>query len=83
MTTQDILKTAYLGRIKYIGATGLWHIAYDPPPIPTKAHDYQFHHEEYDGPEDRRSGSSRTIEGCIELIKDIEEGILERERAES
>ena len=51
---------------------GNYTIAYDPPPIPTRSHDYQFVHEDYDGPEDLRCGSGATVEDCKDLIDEIE-----------
>lgn len=36
---------------------GNWWIRFDPPPIPTRACDWQFHHDDYDGAPD--SGDSR------------------------
>lgn len=40
------------------------HIYYDPPPIPTRAHDWHWYHDEYDGPGDRRCGSGPSVEDC-------------------
>ena len=48
-------------------------IAYDPPPIGTRAMDWQFAHEDYDGPEDSRCGAGPSLEDCKAQIDDMEE----------
>ena len=39
-------------------------IYFDPPPIPTRAHDWRWAHLDYDGPEDSRCGSGPSPEAC-------------------
>lgn len=46
-------------------------IYYDPPPIPTRAFDYHYYHEDHDGTEtDKRCGSAASIEACKAEIDD-------------
>ena len=60
------------GETKYRG----FEIYSDPPPIPTRAHDWAFVHEDYDGPGDNRHGTGRSVEDCHtqidEMIEDEE-----------
>jgi excisionase family DNA binding protein len=37
-------------------------ITHNPPPIPMRNCDYQFAHNEYDGPEDRRCGAAPSLD---------------------
>jgi hypothetical protein len=39
-------------------------IDYDPPPIPVRTCDWQFAHEDYDGPEDNRCGHAESLEAA-------------------
>jgi hypothetical protein len=48
-------------------------IEYDPPPIPTRAHDYRYAHDEYDGPGDRRCGTAASVEAAMRDIDEIED----------
>jgi hypothetical protein len=48
-------------------------IEYDPPPIPTRAHDYRFWHAEYDGPGDNRCGSAPSVKAALVAIDEIED----------
>ena len=48
-------------------------IQYDPPPIPTRAHDYCYVHDEYGGPGDRRCGTTESAEACRRAIDEIED----------
>jgi hypothetical protein len=57
----------------YQGKTGVWHLRMDPKPIPIRSFDWDFWHDDYDGPEDGRHGSKESREACIEAIKEIEE----------
>ncbi len=50
--------------MKYRGYT----ITHNPKPIPTREHDYDYVHDEYDGPEDGRCGSEASVEGCKTAI---------------
>ncbi len=43
-------------------------INYDPPPIPVRDHDYHWVHEDYDGPEDSRLGSSASLKAAFAEI---------------
>lgn len=51
-----------------------WIVEHNPPPVPTRAWDWQAHHEEYDGPGDNRwaVGASRA-----EVVAQIDEYIRE------
>lgn len=51
---------------------GAYTIDYDPPPIPIRAHDWRFVHDDYDGPGDRRCGTAASVEACIAEIDEIE-----------
>ncbi len=53
---------------------GLWTITHNPPPIPIRTADWQFVHDEYDGPDDDRSGYGPTAKDCIEQIQEMEDG---------
>jgi hypothetical protein len=48
-------------------------ISYDPPPIPYRGGDFQFHHVDYDGPEDRRCGTAGSLADAHERIDEIED----------
>lgn len=50
-----------------------WHIHYDPPPIPVRNCDWQFWHEEYDGPGDNRSGHAPSLETAKAEIDERED----------
>ena len=54
-------------------------IEYDPPPIPNRRHDWQFWHEDYDGPEDSRHGSA---DSCSDAMSQIDDMIEEEVDAE-
>jgi hypothetical protein len=59
------------GTMEYRG----YRIYFDPPPIPIRTCDWQYVHNEYDGPEDRRCGSARTEFDCMLEIDEIEDDI--------
>lgn len=46
-------------------------ISYDPPPVPTRAWDYQFAHVDYDGPGDNRCGTATSLEDAKRQIDEI------------
>lgn len=54
-------------------------ITHDLKPIPTRAHDWDFVHKDYDGapehseesPSDHRCGSAASIEACIDEIDEL------------
>jgi len=46
--------------MKYRGYT----IDHNPPPIPNRRWDWQYHHEDYDGPEDDRCGAVASLEAA-------------------
>lgn len=48
-------------------------ISFEPPPIPVRSCDYQFVHNDYDGPEDRRCGHAASEWECRAMIDDIED----------
>lgn len=43
-------------------------ISFDPKPIPSRDFDFDFSHEDYDGPGDHRCGSAGSVEDCMILI---------------
>jgi len=49
---------------------GYW-IKYDPPGIPVRHWDWQYVHEEYDGPEDGRCGAAASLEDAKQQIDDL------------
>jgi len=51
-------------------------IVYDPPPIPTRACDWQFVHNEFDGASDsgdHRGGSAASLAAAKAAIDDLED----------
>lgn len=50
-----------------------WQITYDPPPIPVRNCDWQFWHEDYDGPEDNRCGYAASLADAKAEIDAIED----------
>jgi len=50
-----------------------YRIEYNPKPIPTRAHDWDWTHEDYDGPGDSRCGTSPSIEAAKVAIDECEE----------
>lgn len=52
------------GDIAYRG----WWIRYDPPPVPSRLHDWQYWSDEYDGPGDDRDGSASSLLAAREAI---------------
>jgi hypothetical protein len=55
---------------------GNWEIAYNPPPIPTRAFDWQYSHKDFDGAEDacdNRHGAEPTLGAVFDTIDDYEE----------
>jgi hypothetical protein len=57
--------------IKY----GDWKISHNPKPIPSRAHDWDFVHDDYDGApdsNDNRCGSARDVKECVREIWMIE-----------
>lgn len=48
-----------------------YEISYSPPPIPDRNHDWQFAHEDYDGPEDRRCGTGCSVADCKAKIDEM------------
>jgi hypothetical protein len=60
--------------VKHQDKTGTWYIKYNPKPIPTRSCDYDFWHEDYDGPEDNRCGNAESAESCLSQIEEIEDG---------
>ena len=60
--------TLALEKIKAIGYV----IEYNPPPIPMRNCDWQYAHQDYDGPEDHRCGCGPDPETCLDWIMDYE-----------
>lgn len=67
-------------RQKYTDSCGeLWHIEYNPKPVPIRGIDWEYTHDDYDGApdaDDYRYGSAATPELCR---ADIEVGIADGE----
>lgn len=61
-----------MSQIEYRGYT----IRHNPPPIPTRKHDWEFVHVDYDGPEDSRIGTASSVDAAKE---EIDEQILDWE----
>lgn len=51
-----------------------WEIAYNPKPISDRRHDWDATHKDYDGPEDGRYITGRSVEDLIEQIDEFEGG---------
>ena len=52
-----------------------YHIAYDPPPIPLRMHDWDWAAEDYDGAPDSgdcRCGTAESYLACVEQINELE-----------
>ena len=45
----------------------------EPPPIPTRAHDWAYVHDDYDGPEDGRCGTGASLLDCLQQIEEESE----------
>lgn len=56
----------------YEGKTGVWCIRREPKPIPSRKFDYDFWHEDYDGPEDGRCGNAASPAACVARIEEME-----------
>lgn len=55
---------------------GPWRIYYDPPPIPTRACDWHWVHDDYDGApdgNDNRYGSESSFVACLNACDDWED----------
>lgn len=52
-------------------------IAYDPPPIPIRGFDWEFVHEDYDGPNDNRCGRAGSLEEAMATIDELSEATAE------
>lgn len=46
-------------------------ITHDPKPIPIREHDWDWAHEEYDGPGDRRCGTAASPEAARAAIDEL------------
>lgn len=55
-----------------------WHIIYDPKPIPVRAFDWEFYHDDHDGtPEtDHLCGLASSEEAARQAIEDIEHELI-------
>jgi len=49
-----------------------YHIRYNPKPIPMRNCDWDFVHDEYDGPEDNRCGYAESIDAVLKEIDELE-----------
>lgn len=45
-----------------------YQISYNPKPIPDRNHDWEFIHQDYDGPPDNRCGTAASQEDAIHQI---------------
>lgn len=50
-----------------------YRIDFNPPPIPSRACDWQFVHVDYDGPPDPRRGTAASLEDCKQRIDELED----------
>lgn len=48
-----------------------WHVDYRPPPIPIRSMDFQFYHDDYDGPECWMCGCAGSLVESLERIKEL------------
>jgi hypothetical protein len=48
-----------------------YEITFNPPPIPSRACDWQYTHKDYDGPEDPRIGHAESLEAAKSDIDDL------------
>lgn len=66
---------------------GDWYIQYNPPPIPTRACDWQFWHGDFDGApdaNDNRSGSAASLQDAkmeIDMLEDMDRDPTPEEQA--
>lgn len=59
-----------------------YRISYNPKPIPPSCGvDYDFCHEDYDGPGDPRCGNAASVEACMAEIDAIEDDSAHEEWA--
>jgi hypothetical protein len=49
-----------------------WEITYSPKPIPDRRHDWEAVHEDYDGPEDHRCITGRSVKDLRLQIDELE-----------
>jgi len=56
---------------------GGWSIEYDPKPIPMRNYDWNYCHEDFDGPDDPRCGTARDFASCLIAIRELEEDTRE------
>ena len=49
-----------------------WTIEYRPPPIPVRSHDWQYVHDDYDGPPSPLCGTAASVEDCKAAIDELE-----------
>lgn len=53
---------------------GEYVITYNPKPIPDRTHDYDWVHQDYDGPGDPRAGTAPSIQQAIHAIEELTNG---------
>ena len=54
---------------------GEYRLEFDPKPIPSRAHDWNWTHIDYDGAPDSndiRCGTGASVADCVEQIREIE-----------
>ena len=49
-----------------------WYMTHDPKPIPDRRHDWEAVHEDYDGPEDDRAITGKSLNDLMEQIDELE-----------
>jgi hypothetical protein len=47
-------------------------IIHDPKPIPSRNHDWEWQHKDYDGPGDKRCGTTHSREAAVNAIIEFE-----------
>ena len=59
-----------MSAVHYKGYT----IEHEPKPIPDRyCVDWNYCHDDYDGPEDRRCGNAGSLRDCMDAIDEIED----------
>lgn len=51
-----------------------FYIVYEPKPIPDRRYDYDWTHEDYNGPGDNRAGTAASVSVCMAEIDMLLDG---------
>ena len=71
-TGQKAQKQKGPGNYQYKSHKSLYHITYDPKPIPLRGFDWDWCNDDYCGPGDPRCGNAGSLDACITEINDLE-----------